>query len=54
MGKDKKERRLEISRILFIVIKLGFKIVSRVIEGVDFIHPEGFLVKGVESEGKSD
>jgi hypothetical protein len=53
MGEDKKERWLKISRILFIIGKLGLKIISRIIERIDFIYPKGFSVKGVESQSKA-
>jgi hypothetical protein len=33
---------------------LAFEVISGVIEGVDFIHPEGFFVEGIESQGKAD
>jgi len=53
MGKNKKERGLEESWVLFIEFNLAGEIIPRIIEGVNFIHPEGFLVKGVKSQGQS-
>ncbi len=53
MGENKEKGRVKIRRILLIKVKLTSKIIPRVIEGVDFIHPEGFLIKGVKSEGKA-
>jgi hypothetical protein len=52
VGENEKKRRVKISRILLIIVKLTSKIISRIIEGVDFVHPERFSIKGVESEGK--
>jgi hypothetical protein len=54
MGEHKKEGRVKKSRILLIKSELGSEIIPGVIEGMDLIHPEGFLVEGIESEGKSD
>jgi hypothetical protein len=31
---------------------LLFEIIPGVIEGMDFINPQGFFIKGVESQGK--
>jgi len=53
MGEDKKERWLKISGIVFVIVKLGLRIIPRIIEGVDFIHPERFLIKGVKPEGEA-
>jgi hypothetical protein len=33
---------------------LAFKIIPRIIKRIDFIHPEGFLVKGIEPQGEAD
>ncbi len=52
MGENEKEGGMEESRVLFIEFNLAVEIIPRIIEGVDFIHPEGFLVKGVESQDK--
>jgi hypothetical protein len=54
MGEHKKEGRVKKRGILLIKSELGSEIIPGVIEGMDFIHPEGFLVEGVESENKSD
>jgi len=48
MGEYKEEGRVKKSGILLIEFDLGSKIISGVIEGVDFIHPKGFFVKGIE------
>jgi hypothetical protein len=52
MGENKKEGRMEIRRILLIKLYLASEIISRIVECVDFINPERFLVKGVKSQGK--
>jgi len=54
VGENKEEGRVEISRSLFIKLYLAFKVISGVIEGMDFVHPEGFLVEGIESQGEAD
>jgi hypothetical protein len=52
MGEDKEERWLKVSGILFIIVELSLKTISGIVEGVDFIHPEGFSIKSIESQGK--
>jgi hypothetical protein len=54
MGEDEEERRVKIRGVLFIKFYLAFEIIPGVIEGVDFIHPEGFLVEGIEPQGEAD
>jgi hypothetical protein len=54
MGEHKKEGRVKKSGILLIKSELGSEIIPRVIEGMDFIHPKGLLVEGIESQGNSD
>jgi hypothetical protein len=53
MGENKKEGRMKIRRVLFIKLDLPTEIVSGVIEGVDFVHPERFLIKGVKPQSKA-
>ena len=53
MGENEEEGRMKIRRILFIKFYLAFKIISGVIEGMDFVHPKGFVIKGVKSQGKT-
>jgi len=53
MGEHKKEGRVKKSGILLIKFELGTEIIPGVIKGVNFVHPKGFLVEGIESEGKS-
>jgi hypothetical protein len=53
MGEHKKEGRVKKSGILLIKPDLGTEIIPGVIKGMDFIHPEGLFVEGVESERKT-
>jgi hypothetical protein len=52
MGKDEEERGMKIRRIVLIEFYLAFEIIFGIVEGVDLVHPKGFLVKGVKSQGK--
>jgi hypothetical protein len=54
VGENKKQGGMEIGWFLFVEFDLSLEIISRIIKGMNFIHPEGFLVKGVESQGKTD
>jgi len=54
MRKDKKQGRVKVGWILFIKFYLAFEIVPRIIECMDFIDPEGFLIEGVKPQGKAD
>jgi hypothetical protein len=40
--------------VFFIKFYLAFQIISGIIKGMDFVHPEGFFVEGVESQDKAD
>jgi hypothetical protein len=53
MGEDEEERGVKIRGVLFIKFYLAFEVISGVIEGVDFINPEGFLVEGIEPQGEA-
>jgi hypothetical protein len=53
VGENEEKGRVKIRRILFIEFYLAFEVVSGVIEGMDFVHPERFLIKSVESQGKA-
>ena len=53
VGKDEEKGRMKIRWILFIEFDLPSEIVSGVVEGMDFVHPEGLLIESVESQGKS-
>jgi hypothetical protein len=46
--KDEEERELKMGRILLVVSYLASQIVSRFIEGMNFVDPERFFVEGVE------
>ena len=54
MGQDEEERWVKIGWFLLIKIYLFLDIISRIIESIDFIPPEGFLVEGVESQGEAN
>jgi hypothetical protein len=49
VGEDEEERRVKVRRILLIEFYLALEIISGVVEGMDFVHPEGFAIKSVES-----
>jgi len=49
VSEDKEERRMKEGGIFFIEFYLAFEVVSRVIKCMNFIRPEGFLVKCVKS-----
>jgi hypothetical protein len=53
MGKDEEKGRMEIGWILLIKFDLPSEIVSGVIEGMDFVYPEGLPVEGVKPQGKA-
>jgi len=53
MGEDEEERRMKEGRVFFIKFDLSFEIISGIIVGMDFVHPEGFFVEGVKSQGKA-
>jgi len=54
MGENEEEGRMKIRRILFIKFYLAVEIISGIVECMDFVHPERFLIKGVESQAKTD
>jgi len=53
MGEDKEEGRMKIGWILLIKFDLPSEIVSGVIEGMDFVHPERLSVEGVKPQSKT-
>jgi hypothetical protein len=53
MGDNKKKRRMEEGWVLFIEFYLILETIPRILEGMDFVNPKGFLVEGVESQGKA-
>jgi hypothetical protein len=55
MSKEVKERGMKKVRwMLFKVSYLVFNPLPRIIEGMNFVNPEGFLIKIVESQGESN
>jgi hypothetical protein len=54
MSEDKEKGRVEVSRIFLIEFQLAFEIILRVVECMDFVHPERFLIKRVEPQEKAD
>jgi hypothetical protein len=52
VGENEEEGRMKEAGVPFVKFYLVSEVIPGVIEGVDFIHPEGFLVKGIESKGK--
>jgi len=53
VGENEEKGRMKIRWILFIEFYLAFEVVSGVIEGMDFVHPERFLIESVESQRKA-
>jgi hypothetical protein len=53
MSENKKKRRVKVGWIFFVILYLVFNAISRIIVSMDFVNPEGFLVEGVESQGKT-
>jgi hypothetical protein len=53
VGENEEKGRMKIRWILFVEFYLAFKIVSGVIEGMDFVHPEGLPVEGVKPQSKA-
>jgi hypothetical protein len=53
MGENKKKRRMQKGRVAFVKFQLIPKIISRIIIRVDFVHPEGFLIEGVEPQSET-
>ena len=54
MGENEKQRWVEEGGVLFIEFYLVFEAISRIVESMDLVHPKGFVVKGIESEDKTD
>jgi hypothetical protein len=53
MGENKKKRRVQKSRVAFVKLQLIPKIISRIIIRMNFIHPEGFFIEGVEPQSET-
>jgi hypothetical protein len=55
MGKEIKEGGMKkVGWILFKVFYLVFNPLPRIIEGMNFVDPEGFLIKMVKPQGESN
>jgi hypothetical protein len=53
VGENEEKGRMKIRWILFIEFYLAFEVVSGVIEGMDFVHPERLPVEGVKPQSKA-
>jgi hypothetical protein len=53
MGENKKKRGVKVGWVFFVILYLVFNAISRIIVSMDFVNPEGFLVVGIESQGKT-
>ena len=53
MGENKEKGRMEEGRIVLVKLQLIPEIIPRIIIGMDLIHPEGFFVKVIESQDKT-
>jgi hypothetical protein len=53
MGEDEEEGRMKKVGVSFIKFYLVFEVIPGVIEGMDFIQPEGFLIEGIKPQGKA-
>jgi hypothetical protein len=49
MGEDEEKWRMKECRVLFIEFYLIPKTIPRILEGINLVKPERFLVEGVES-----
>jgi hypothetical protein len=54
MGENKEKGGMKESWVFTIKFQLALKIIPRIIEGIDFVQPKGFLVKGVESQSETN
>jgi hypothetical protein len=54
VSEDEEQGGVKIGWVLMIEFDLAFEVGSGVIEGVDFIHPEGLLIEGVEPQSKTN
>ena len=52
VGEDEEEGRMKKGGVLPIEFDLTFEIIPGIIVGMDLIHPERFLIKGVKPQGK--
>jgi hypothetical protein len=49
VGEHKEKGRVQEAGIVLVKLQLISEIIPRIIIGVDFIHPEGFCIKSIES-----
>jgi hypothetical protein len=54
MSENKEKGGMKISWVILIIFQLAIDVISRVVESMYFIDPERFLVKGIESQSKTD
>lgn len=53
VGKKKKEGRMKVGRIFFVKLKLSFEAISRIVESVNLVHPQGLFIKCVKPQGEA-
>ena len=53
MSEYKKKRRVKVGWVFFVILQLGLDTIPRIIVSMDFVNPEGFLIEGVKSQGKT-
>jgi hypothetical protein len=54
MRQKEEEGRVKKRGVLLVKADLVLKPIPRVVEGIDFVTPKGFLVKRVESQSQPD
>jgi hypothetical protein len=54
MIENEEEGRVKVKRPPLIKFQLVFETILRVIKRMDFVEPEGFFVKGVKSQSKTN
>ena len=52
MGEYKKQRRVKVAWVFFIEFYLTLQIISGVVKRMEFVHPEGSLIKCMKSQSK--
>jgi len=53
VGEDEEERGMKVSGVLLIKFYLALEIIPRIIVGMDFINPEGFLIESIKPQSKA-
>jgi hypothetical protein len=53
VGEDEEKGRMEEDGVFFIEFDLVLEILPGIIEGMDFVHPKRFFVKGVKTQDKA-